>query len=424
MKIVQKIIEDVRNNGDSAIKSYTKKFDNISLDKFIVTKEEIKNAYRSVDKETIKALKFAKENIELFAKQQLKQFKGARKSEIFGTTFCGFEIKKDGFVIGQKVIPIEKIGAYVPGGNYPLPSTALMCIVPAKVAGVKEIICCSPKIKNATIVAADIAGADKIFKIGGVQAIAAMAYGTDQIPKVDKIVGPGNVYVTSAKKEVYGDVGIDFLAGPSEIMVIADELADPEIIAADLLAQLEHDINARAFLVTNSNAIINETKKEINKQLKSLDTKNLINQSLKNFKIIKIKNIDESIKITNEIAPEHLELQIRNPERLIEKLRNYGSLFIGNYSAEAFGDYCAGTNHVLPTRGGARFTSGLSVRDFIKLQTYQKIDFKGAKKLSPAALKLSKIEGLAAHKKSVEVRLKYPNKLIQNVGHSNSSYTT
>ena len=393
MKIVEKIIQDVKNSGDAAVKTYTKKFDGINLDQFIVTKEEIKNAYRSVDQETIKALRFAKENIELFAKQQLKQFKD-------------FEVKKDGFVIGQKVVPIEKIGAYVPGGNYALPSTALMCIIPAKVAGVKEIIVCSPKIKNATIVAADIAGADKIFKIGGVQAIAAMAYGTKQIPKVDKIVGPGNVYVTSAKKEVYGDCGIDFLAGPSEVMVIADEFADPEIIAADLLAQLEHDINARAFLVANSSAIISKTKEEINKQLKNLDTKGIIKKSLKNLKIIAVKNIDESIKIANEIAPEHLELQIRNPARLMEKLRNYGSLFIGPYSAEAFGDYCAGTNHVLPTRGGARFTSGLSVRDFVKLQTYQKIDAKGVKKLASAALKLSKVEGLSAHNKSVQIRVK------------------
>ncbi|MEK6949141.1 MAG: histidinol dehydrogenase, partial [Nanoarchaeota archaeon] len=223
MKIVEKIIQDVKDSGDAAVKTYTKKFDGISLDRFIVTKEEIKSAYRSVDKETIVALKFAKENIELFAKKQMEQFKDVK-------------IKNNGVVLGQKVIPIEKIGAYVPGGNYALPSTALMCIVPARVAGVKEIICCSPKIKNVTIVAADIAGADKIFRIGGIQAIAAMAYGTKQIPKVDKIVGPGNVYVTSAKKEVYGDVGIDFLAGPSEIMVIADEFADPEIIAADLLA--------------------------------------------------------------------------------------------------------------------------------------------------------------------------------------------
>ena len=396
MEIVKEIIQAVREKGDYAVRYYTKKFDNIDLKNFSVTKEDIENAYKNTDEETIAALKFAKKNIELFAKKQMEQFKD-------------FKVKNNGIILGQKVIPIEKIGAYVPGGNYPLPSTALMCIIPAKVAGVEEIIVCSPKIKNITIVAADIAGADKIFRIGGAQAIAAMAYGTKQIPKVDKIVGPGNVYVIGEKKEVYGDCGIDFLAGPSEVMVIADEFADPEIIAADLLAQLEHDINARAFLVTNSSAIISKTKEEINNQLKDLDTKGIIKKSLKNLKIIAIKNIDESIKIANEIAPEHLELQVGNPEKLMEKLRNYGSLFIGQYSTEAFGDYCSGTNHVLPTRGGARFTSGLSVRDFVKLQTYQKIDAIGVKKLAPAALKLSKVEGLSAHNKSVQIRAK--NKL-------------
>ena len=286
-----------------------------------------------------------------------------------------------------------------------MPSTALMCIIPAKVAGVREVIVCSPKIKPETIVAADIAGADRIFKIGGAQAVAAMAYGTKTIPKVDKIVGPGNVYVTEAKKQVYGDCGIDFLAGPSEVMIIADKDANPAFIAADLLAQLEHDANSRAFLVSDSEATIKNAEKEIKKQFALLNTKSIIKDSLKNFKIIKIKKIEDSIKIANETAPEHLELQIKNPEKIIGKLRNYGSLFIGPYSAEAFGDYCSGTNHVLPTRGGARFTSGLSVRDFVKLQTYQKIDEKGAKKLSSAALQLSKAEGLDGHNKSISIRL-------------------
>ena len=392
MEIVKEIINAVRQKGDSAVRYYTKKFDNLDLGRFIVTKEEIKNAYRSADKETIKALKFAKKNIEDFAKKQMEQFKD-------------FEVKNNGVVLGQKVIPIERIGAYVPGGNYPLPSTALMCVVPARVAGVKEIIVCSPKIKSETIVAADIAGADRIFKIGGIQAIAAMAYGTESVPKVDKVVGPGNAYVTAAKKEIYGDCGIDFLAGPSEVMIIADESADFELVAADILAQLEHDANARAFLATNSSAIINNTKKEIQKQSATLKTKNIIKESLKNLKIMLVKNIDESVNVANEIAPEHLELQIKNPEKIIKKLRNYGSLFIGHYSAEAFGDYCSGTNHVLPTRGGARFTSGLSVRDFIKLQTYQKITQDGAKKLASAALQLSKVEGLEAHNKSIARRL-------------------
>ncbi|MBI4452996.1 histidinol dehydrogenase, partial [Candidatus Woesearchaeota archaeon] len=256
-----------------------------------------------------------------------------------------------------------------------------------------------------TIVAADIAGADKIFKIGGVQAIAAMAYGTKQIPKVDKIVGPGNVYVTAAKKAVYGDCGIDFLAGPSEVMIIADEKADYSLIAIDLLAQLEHDANAKAFLVTNSKLLIKKVKSEIKKLMVDLPTKRIVQQSIKNLKIIFIRKINDAIPIANNLAPEHLELQIKNPEKYLDKLANYGSLFLGKYSAEAFGDYCSGTNHVLPTNGGARFTSGLSVRDFVKLQTYQRISPKGARKLAAAALKLSKIEGLGAHNKSIQIRL-------------------
>jgi len=391
MKIVDKIIEDVRTKGDNAVSYYTKKFDNLELDNFIVTKNEIKNAYKLVDNETIKALEFAKKNIEIFAKKQMEQFKD-------------FEIKNDGFTVGQKVIPIERIGAYIPGGNYPLPSTALMCIIPAKIAGVKEIIASSPNIKPETIVAADIAGADKIFKIGGAQAIAAMAYGTKTIPKVDKIVGPGNVYVTAAKKAVYGDCGIDFLAGPSEVMIIADKTANYEFIAADLLAQLEHDINSKAFLLVDSEILIEKVKNEIKKQLLDLSTKNIIKKSIKNLKIILIKKIKDSIAVANEIAPEHLELQIKNPKKLILKLRNYGSLFIGNYSAEVFGDYCSGTNHVLPTNSGSKFTSGLGVRDFIKVQTYQKINKKGSNKLIKIASKLGEIEGLDAHKTAAEIR--------------------
>lgn len=392
MKIVNKIIEEVKDNGDVAIRYYTKKFDKINLNSFLVTKQEVKQAYNQVDKETIKALKFAKKNIEFFAKQQLKQFKN-------------FEVKKNGVILGQRVIPIEKIGVYIPGGNYALPSTALMCIVPAKVAGVKEIIACSPKIKPETIVATDLAGADKIFKIGGVQAIAAMACGTKTIPKVDKIVGPGNIYVTAAKKAVYGDCGIDFLAGPSEILIIADESADYKIVAIDLLAQLEHDVNAKAFLLTNSRTLIKKVRNEIDKQLLELATKNIVKKSIKNLKTILVKKIENAIKIANDIAPEHLELQIKNPQKYLNELRNYGSLFLGACSAEVFGDYCSGTNHVLPTNRSARFTSGLSVRDFIKLQTYQKINISGVKKLAPTALKLSKIEGLDAHNKSIKMRL-------------------
>jgi len=394
MKIVKKIICEVKTKGDKAIKYYTKNFDKLDLDSFIVTKNEIKKAYNAVDKDTITALKFAKKNIEEFAKKQKLQFRN-------------FELKKDGIILGQNFVPIEKIGVCIPGGNYPLPSTALMCIVTARIAGVKEVIACSPKIKPETIVAADIAGANKIFKIGGIQAIASMAYGTKSIPKVDKIVGPGNIYVTAAKKEIYGDCGIDFLAGPSEIMVIADEYADYKLISADILAQLEHDINAKAFLISNSKILIRKTKIEIRKQLIKLRTMKILMKSLKNLSYYFDEDLKESIKLANEIAPEHLSLQVKNPETYVNKLKNYGSLFIGKYSAVAFGDYCSGTNHVLPTGGSARYTSGLSVNDFIKLQTYQKISLKGVKKLSRTALKLSKIEGLDAHNKSVQVRLNH-----------------
>ncbi len=391
-KIVNKIIQDVKNKKDAAVRHYTKKFDKIKLNSFIVAKKEINLAYGQVDKDTIKALKFAKKNIEFFAKQQLKQFRN-------------FEIRKNGITLGQRAIPIEKIGVYIPGGNYPLPSTALMCIIPARLAGVKEIIACSPKIKPETIVAADMAGADRIFKIGGAQAIAAMAYGTKQIPKVDKIVGPGNIYVTAAKKAVYGDCGIDLLAGASEVMIIADESANHKFVALDLLAQLEHDANAKAFLITNSKMLTKKVNKEIKKIFADLATGCIIKKSINNLRITQVKNIQDAIKIANKTAPEHLELQIKNPEKYMNYFNNHGSLFLGNYSAVAFGDYCSGTNHVLPTDGRARFTGGLSAMDFIRLQTYQKIDLRKAGKMAKAALKLSKIEGLDAHGKSIQARL-------------------
>jgi len=385
-QIVQKIIEDVKDNGDFAVRNYS-----IDLSSFLITKEEINKAYKKVGKETISALKFAKKNIEFFARQQLKQLKN-------------FEVNKNGVTLGQRVIPIGKIGVYVPGGNYPLPSTALMCIVPAKLAGVKEIIVCSPKIKPETIVAADIAGADKIFKIGGVQAIAAMAYGTKQVPKVDKIVGPGNIYVTAAKKAVYGDCGIDLPAGPSEVLVIADRFSDCRFIASDLIAQLEHDANSVAILVTDSKIIAKKVSDEIRMMLKRNENTAILGKSIRNLKINVVKTVNDAIKIANDAKPEHLELLVNNPEKYVNKLVNYGSLFIGEYSAVAFGDYCSGTNHVLPTSGAAKFSGGLSIRDFVKFLTYQKISRSGAIKLSKAALIMSRIEGLENHNRSVRIR--------------------
>jgi len=393
MKRVKKIIKDVRANGDGAVRKYTEIFDKIKLKNLRVSKKEIREAYKKVDREAVKAVRKAAENIEGFAKRQLKQFKD-------------FEYKKDGVILGQKIIPIEKVGVYVPGGRYPLPSTALMGIIPAKVAGAKEIIVCSPKIKPITIVTADLAGANLIFNIGGVQAIAAMAYGTKTIPKVDKIVGPGNIYVTAAQKEVFGDCGIGLLAGPTEILVIADRWARPKFIAADLLAQAEHDVKTKITFVTNSRTLIKKVNKELKTQIKKLETKEVIKEALKNKKVILVKNLKEAIKIANEVAPEHLSLQVKNPRKYLNQLKNYGSLFFGEYSTVVFGDYCSGANHVLPTGKTSRFANGLSVKDFLKIQTHQYITKRGAKKLVKIVTKFASLEGLDAHKKSAEIRLK------------------
>ena len=393
MEVVKKIIEDVKKNGDKAVRKYTEIFDKIKIKNFKVNKRDIAEAYKKVDKETIKAIKSSARNIREFAGAQFKNFKD-------------FEYTKNGITVGQKIIPIEKIGVYVPGGNYPLPSTALMCIIPAKVAGVKEVIVCSPKIKPVTIVSANLAGADKIFNVGGVQAIAAMAYGTKTIPKVDKVVGPGNIYVTQAKKEIFGDCGIDLLAGPTEILLIADRSSNPKFIAADLLAQAEHDINTKIIFVTDSKELIKNVNNEIKFQIKKLETKKIIKEAFKKKKVIFVKNLKGAVKIANEVAPEHLALQVKNPRRYLNQLKNYGSLFLGEYSAVAFGDYCSGTNHVLPTDKTSRYTGGLSVKDFLKIQTYQLIDKKGAKNLAKIATKFASLEGLDGHKKSAEIRFK------------------
>ena len=392
MKTVKYVIEEVRRNGDKAVRKYTAIFDKVELKNFKVSEREIREAYREAGRETVETIRKAATNIRRFAKTQLKNFQD-------------FEYTENGVTVGQKIIPLERIGVYVPGGRYPLPSTALMCIIPAKVAGVREIIVCSPKIKPVTIVAVDLSGADLIFKIGGVQAIAAMAYGTETIPKVDKIVGPGNIYVTTAKKEVFGDCGIDLLAGPSEILIIADNYANPKFVAADLLAQAEHDVNTKIFFVTNSKNLIKKVNDELKIQIKKLETKNIIKEAFKNKKVILVKNLEEAIKIANQIAPEHLALQVKNPKKYLNQLKNYGSLFLNSYSAVAFGDYCSGPNHVLPTDGTSRFTGGLSAKDFIKIQTYQYITKRGAKKLASIAKELASFEGLDAHKKSVEIRL-------------------
>ncbi len=388
---IEEIVKDVKNNKDEAVKKYTKQFDGIDIEAFLISQEEIKNAYLKVDKETIIAIKKSIKNVETFAKKQLKSIKKLKT-------------RIDGNELGHKIIPLDSVGCYIPGGNYPLLSSAIMTITPAKVAKVKEIIACSPKIKPETIVACDLAGADKIYQIGGAQAIAAMAYGTQSIPKVNKIVGPGNKYVTAAKKYVYGEVGIDFLAGPSEVMIIADETAVAEFVSADMLAQCEHDLDARAFLVTTSEDFAQKVKESAQKQLEKLSTKEIASKSFQKSYAIIVSSIEDAIELSNKKAPEHLEVCLKNTKRYIDKFKNYGSLFIGNYSAEVYGDYCSGTNHVLPTNEVSKYSGGLSVFDFIKIQTYQIISKKGNCKISTYASKLAEKEGLQAHKLAADIR--------------------
>lgn len=388
---VEEIARDVRQNGDEAVRKYTKQFDNQDLENFLVSDTEIKDAYAQVDKETIEAIKKSIKNVKKFSEKQLKCLKNLK------TTIDKNEL-------GHNIIPLERIGCYIPGGNYPLLSSAVMTVIPARVAGVKEVIACSPKIRPETIVACDLAGADKIYKVGGVQAVAAMAYGTQTIPKVNKIVGPGNKYVTATKKYVFGEVGIDFLAGPSEVMIIADESANPEFVSADMLAQCEHDADARAFLICFD---INFAKKVENcakQQLDKLVTKEIASKAFEKSFAIVVKSIDDAIELANKKAPEHLELCFKDAKKFINKFKNYGSLFIGNYSAEVYGDYCSGTNHVLPTNEVSKYSGGLSVFDFVKIQTYQIVSKSGNKVILPFSSKLAEKEGLMAHKLASDVR--------------------
>jgi histidinol dehydrogenase len=393
LDVVKKVMQAVKERGDEAVKEYILEFDWEEIDQLEVSKEEIKNAYYKVEPEVLDALRDAADNIRAFSESQFVQFRDV-------------EVEKDGVTIGQKLVPLERVGCYVPGGRYPLPSTALMSVIPAKMAGVKEVIICSPHLQPIIMVAADIAGADRIFKIGGIQAIAAMAYGTESVPQVDKIIGPGNKYVTAAKREVYGMVGIDFIAGPSEVMVIADEQGGDAVrIAADLLAQAEHDPDAGVYVVTDSKKFGNQVIKEVKKQLKDLPTKEIAEQSVANGLVILAKDMEQAVEIANRAAPEHLEVQVRDPQEFIPKLKNYGSLFIGSFSGEVFGDYCSGTNHILPTNRAARYTGGLSVLDFFKVLTYQELSPEGAEKLAKTAAVLAKVEGLEAHARAAEKRM-------------------
>ncbi len=391
---VDDIIKDVKKNKNKALIEYSKKFNdgNFQSEKdFVVSENEIEKAYDETPEDVIKTIKEAHKNIFEFAEKQLNCIKE-------------FQINIENSVLGHRIVPLERILCYVPGGNYPLPSSALMTVTPAKAAGVKEIYLTSPKIRPQTIVAAHIAGADKIYKLGGAQAISAFAYGTENILPVDKIVGPGNKYVTYAKKYVYGTCDIDFLAGPSEVLIVADDTANPELISADMLAQSEHDKDARSYLVTTSKDLAIKVQKFAEKQLENLKTKEIAQIAFDKSVCIIVDDMDEAVEISNKRVPEHLELMFDGADSIKEKFTNYGSLFVGENCAEVFGDYCSGTNHVLPTNMAARYTGGLSVFDFIKILTWQNIDKKTAKNLAKTASKLAEAERLFAHKLASDLR--------------------
>lgn len=393
MSSVNEIINDVKANGDNAVIEYSKKFGDGVEDAFLVTDEEIKRAYRNVDASVQEAIKNAVENVKEFALQQL----GCLKT---------LDTQINGVNLGHRIIPIKSAGCYIPGGNYPLPSTAVMTIVPARAAGVERVIACSPKIQDTTIVACDMAGADKIYKIGGVQAVAAMAFGTESVEKVDKIVGPGNRFVTAAKKQVYGECGIDFLAGPSEVLIVADETANPDFVAADMLAQCEHDRDARAYLICFSGEFAKTVDKKAKDMLKTLPTSNIASVSYEKSYAVIVDTLEQAVEISEKRAPEHLEICFENAKEKMDLFKNYGSLFVGNYSAEVFGDYCAGTNHTLPTNMVSRYSGGLSVFGFVKVQTYQYADCAAAQKLLKTASVMALSEGLYAHKNAADIRIK------------------
>ena len=387
VEIVRKIVSDVRKLGDSAVIDYTKRIDGIELDNFAVELEEI-----DIEPEILTSLKVAAENIRKFHVEQLP------KSWI---TYRG-----ENSLLGQAIIPLERVGVYVPGGTAAYPSSVLMNIIPAKVAGVKEIIMCTPNANKTVLAAAKLAGVDKIFKIGGAQAIAAMAFGTNQIPRVNKIVGPGNIFVTLAKKEVYGHCDIDMLAGPSEILIIADENANPTYAAADLLSQAEHDPLACSILITTSEIFAEKVAEQVEIQLKRLPRREIAESAInRNGLIVVAENLDEAIDFANFSAPEHLELLTNAPFELLPKIKNAGAIFLGAYSPEPLGDYLAGPNHVLPTGGTAKFYSVLNVETFLKrtsLISYTQKDLIGA---ANDIIKLAEAEGLQAHAAAIKRRL-------------------
>ena len=395
--VVSVILADVRENGDKAVFNYTKKFDgaDISSENFIVTEEEEKEAYEKVDPALIDVIRKAISRIRTFHEKE-------RQKSWFMT--------EEGMVLGQKVTPLSRVGVYVPGGKAAYPSSVLMNVIPAQVAGVPDIVMCTPpgkdgKVKPTTLVAAKEAGVGTVYKVGGAQAIAAMAFGTESLPRVDKITGPGNIFVALAKKAVYGHVSIDSVAGPSEVTVLADDTANARYVAADLLSQAEHDEMACAILVTTSMRVAEEVSAEIDGFLETLSRRDIIKKSLDNFgRILVADTMEEAVRAVNEIAPEHLELVTRDPFLLMTEIKNAGAIFIGEYSSEPFGDYFAGPNHVLPTNGTAKFFSALSVDDFIKKTSIIYSSGEALKALHEDVETFAKAEGLTAHANSIHVR--------------------
>ncbi len=390
---VKEILKNVKKRGDEALLEYTKKFDKVELspEELVVPFKELEKAYDEIEEDVRWALEIAAERVRKFHEAQIEK---------------SYFLEDEGMILGQKVIPIEKAGLYVPGGKAAYPSSVIMNAIPAVVAGVRKIVMCSPNPNKYTLAAAFICGIETVYRIGGAQAIAAMAYGTETVEKVDKIVGPGNIFVALAKKNVYGDVDIDSIAGPSEILVIADETAKPEWVAADLLSQAEHDELAAAILVTTSEELANKVKDILyNRYLVNFSREEIAKKSLENYgHAFIVSSLEEAVEVANYIAPEHLEIITKNPWDLVEKIKHAGAIFIGEYSTEPLGDYILGPNHVLPTGRAARFSSPLGVYDFIKRSSIIYVNKEGFNRVKKYAKNLATAEGLEAHRLGIEVR--------------------
>jgi histidinol dehydrogenase len=396
---VSAVLADVRMKGDAALREYTKKFDKIELEDFEVNEEGFEEAFSQLSPELLEHLKKAAENIRVFHSAQMPE----------ATWFMELQ---PGVVLGQKATPLESVGAYAPGGRASYPSTVLMTVIPARVAGVEQVIVCTPpradgSIHPLTLAAARVAGADKVFKLGGVQAIGAMAYGTETVPKVDKIVGPGNIFVTSAKMQVRDIAEIDFPAGPSEVLIIADDSADAAMAASDIIAQAEHDPNAVSVLVTTSEVLAEAVKQEVLTQAENTARSEIVKTSLENAAVLISDSLEQSIDFSNKFAPEHLEIMVEDSDFVLYRIKNAGSIFVGNYAPVPVGDYASGTNHVLPTAGYARIYSGLNINHFLKYSSIQKISKNGLESLKETVIALAEEEGLQAHADAIRARFGY-----------------